>query len=134
MGMLSTRNRQPLTLPWRILLAVLLLFGCNYFRDFDFARGARLTGGDPQAGRKKIVDHSCISCHIIPGVPNSTGTLAPSLASWSRRSAIAGTFPNTPVNLEKWIQAPVLLKPGTTMPGMNVSAEDSRDIAAYYFR
>ncbi|HVO60490.1 MAG TPA: c-type cytochrome [Terriglobales bacterium] len=134
MEMLSRRDRQrPLTLLWRILAAVVLLCGCNYFRDFDFARGARLTGGDPQVGRKKVADHSCISCHIIPGVPNSTGTLAPGLASWSRQREIAGTIPNTPANLEQWIQSPARLKPGTTMPDMNVSAEDSRDIAAYLF-
>jgi cytochrome c2 len=111
----------------------LLLLGCNYFRDLDFARGARLTGGDPQSGRKKLGDHSCVSCHVIPGVPNATGTLAPSLASWSKQRKIVDTFPNTSANLRRWIQSPARLKPGTTMPDMNVSPEDSRDIAAYLY-
>jgi cytochrome c1 len=49
------------------------------------------------------------------------------------RHPALGTFPNSPANLEKWIQAPARLKPGTAMPDMNVGAEDSRDIAAYLF-
>jgi cytochrome c1 len=95
--------------------------------------GARLTGGDPELGRKKLGDHSCVSCHIIPGVANASGTLAPSLASWFRRTKIAGFSPNTPANLERWIQSPARLKPETSMPDMNVSAQDSRDMAAYLY-
>jgi cytochrome c1 len=118
---------------WALLASLLLLLGCNYFRTFDFARGAHLTGGDPQLGRKKLADHSCVSCHIVPGVPNATGNLAPSLASWSKQGKIVDTFPNTPANLEQWIQSPARLKPDTTMPDMNVSSADSRDIAAYLY-
>ncbi len=133
MSMARKRKGQPPTSLWRMLPALLLLWGCNYLRDYDFARGARLTGGSPHIGRQKLADHSCVSCHLIPGVSNSPATLGPSLASWSKQSEIAGLVPNTPANLERWIQTPARLKPGTTMPDMNVSAQDSRDIAAYLF-
>ena len=64
-----------------ILLALLLAApACNWFRDFDFARGARMTGGNPELGRKKLAQYSCISCHVIPGVPKGEGKSAPSLA------------------------------------------------------
>jgi len=131
----SSRSGLPRSLlpRWALLGILLLLLGCNYFRGFDFARRARLSGGDPQSGRKKLGDHSCVSCHVIPGVPNAAGTLAPSLASWSKQRKIVDTFPNTPANLQQWIQSPARLKPGTTMPDMNVSPEDSRDIAAYLY-
>jgi cytochrome c len=125
----------PLTfLPrWPLLLTLALGLACNYFRDFDFARGARLTGGDPELGRKKLAQFSCVSCHEIPGVPHGSGNFAPPLISWSKQSKIAEAFPNTPANLEQWIQSPRLLKPQTTMPDMNVSPADSRDIAAYLY-
>jgi cytochrome c len=117
-----------------ILLALLLfLSGCDWFRDFDYARGARMTGGDPQLGRKKLAQHSCISCHVIPGVSKGEGKSAPSLANWAGRCTFLNTFPNTPENLEQWLQNPSHRKPGTTMPDLSVSPQDSRDMAAYLF-
>jgi cytochrome c2 len=117
-----------------ILLAMLLtLPACNWFRDFDFKRGARLTGGDPELGRKKLALRSCGSCHVIPGVPRAEGKSAPSLAGWSGRSTFLKTVPNTPENLEKWLDKPSHRKPGTNMPDINLTPEDSRDMAAYLF-
>ncbi|MGB8013159.1 MAG: c-type cytochrome [Terriglobales bacterium] len=117
-----------------ILLAALLSApACNWFRDFDFARGARMTGGNPELGRKKLQMRSCGSCHFIPGVPRAEGKNAPSLAGWAGRSTFLNTYQNTPENLEKWLDKPSHRKPGTTMPDINISPEDSRDMAAYLF-
>jgi len=117
-----------------ILLTLCLRFpACNWFRNFDFEHGAKLTGGNPERGRMKLVQHSCISCHIIPGVPKAEGTTAASLAHWSWRGKLLNTYPNTPENLEKWLESPSHLKPGTSMPDMNVSPQDSRDMAAYLY-
>lgn len=121
---------------WAFILLAMMIFsipGCNWFRDFDFARGARLTGGDPQAGRKKLAMRSCGSCHYIPGVPRAEGKSGPSLASWSERSTFLNTTRNTPENLEKWLDKPSHRKPGTTMPDIDLSPQDSRDMAAYLF-
>jgi cytochrome c2 len=117
-----------------ILLALFLaFFAWNYFRNFNFSRGARMTGGNPELGRQKLAQHSCVSCHMIPGVPNANGTLAPSLASWSKHPKLLDSYPNTPANLESWLQHPSHFKPGTTMPDMDVSPRDSRDMAAYLY-
>ena len=116
-----------------LLMLLLGLAGCNWFRDFDFQRGARLTGGNPELGRKKLGQHSCISCHTIPGVPRAEGMSGGSLAGWSGRRTFLHAFPNTPDNLEKWLQNPSHRKPGTTMPNLSVSTEDGRDMAAYLF-
>jgi cytochrome c len=126
------RGTKPATL---ILLALLLLFpACKWFRDFDFARGARLTGGDPEVGRKRLGHYSCISCHTIPGVPRGDGKSGPSLAHWSARATfLNNSYPNTPENLEKWLEKPSHRKPGTNMPDMNISSQDSRDMTAYLF-
>ena len=128
----NLRNREKLA-TFLLLALTLLLSACGWFRDFDFAQGARLTGGDPELGRKKLGQHSCVSCHIIPGVPKADGTSAPSLAHWSSKRNFLDKYPNTPDNLEKWLQNPSHLKPGTKMPALNVSPDDSRDIAAYLY-
>lgn len=116
-----------------ILLSLLSGLGCSWFRPFDFAQGARLTGGDPELGRHALALHSCISCHTIPGVPKGDGNSAPSLAHWSKHHQFIGTRPNTPENLMQWLHNPAHMKPGTQMPNMNVSEKDSRDMAAYLF-
>jgi cytochrome c2 len=122
----------------RIIPPILLLLlsaapACNWFRDFDFARGARVTGGNPELGRKQLAQHSCGSCHTIPGVPKAEGKSAGSLAGWSGRSTFLNRFPNTPESLEQWLENPSHRKPGTNMPNLNISQKDSRDIAAYLF-
>ncbi|MFZ0687989.1 MAG: c-type cytochrome [Terriglobales bacterium] len=117
------------------LLTLLLgLSACNWFRDFDFERGARLTGGDPEMGRKRLAMRSCGSCHFIPGVPRAEGKTAPSLAGWyGRHTFLNKAYENTPDNLEKWLDRPSHRKPGTNMPDINLSPQESRDMAAYLF-
>ena len=115
------------------LIVALAPAACNYVRGFDFARGQRMTGGNPELGRTKLARHSCVSCHVIPGLPNTGASLAPPLGSWSGRRKFLESVPNTPANLETWIENPSHMKPGTNMPDMNVSPEDSRDMAAYVY-
>lgn len=136
---MSTRNavsalHKPKKLASFILLALLVaLPACNLLREFDFKRGARMTGGNPELGRKRLAQHSCVSCHVIPGVPRGDGKSAQSLAHWHGRRTFLNTYENTPENLEKWLETPSHRKPGTAMPDLNVSPQDSRDMAAYLF-
>jgi cytochrome c len=130
--------REPEVLPFRPVgsavagLLLVVLAGCSWFRDFDFERGARMTGGNPAVGLAKIKHYDCHGCHSIPGVAGESIT-APALVHWSRRQTIAGKYPNTAENLTRWIQHPQQLKPGTSMPDMGTSEQDSRDIAAYLY-
>jgi cytochrome c len=128
-------NRMMLKKLGTIFLFTMLITlpACNWFRDFDFERGARLTGGDPEMGRKKLAMRSCVSCHVIPGVPRGEGKSGPSLEHWSGRSTFLNVYPNTPENLEKWLAKPSHRKPGTAMPDITISPQDSRDMAAYLF-
>ena len=132
-GIICDLSNLKIMAPFILLMLIVALPACNWFRDFDFERGARLTGGNPELGRKKLAQRSCSSCHVIPGVPRAQGKNAPSLAGWSGRRTFLNTYPNTPENLEKWLQTPSHRKPGTTMPDMNISPQDSRDMAAYLF-
>lgn len=89
--------------------------------------------GNPHQGRELIVHYGCGSCHVIPGIYTARGLVGPPLYFWSRRTMIAGEFPNTPDNLERWIENPPALEPGTAMPDVGVTPGQARDIAAYLY-
>lgn len=82
-------------------------------------------------GRRLIAQYQCGSCHAIPGVPASRGKVGPSLASFGKRSYIAGRIANRPDVLAQWIESPQALIPGTAMPDMGASPDDARAMAAY---
>lgn len=89
---------------------------------------------DPQlAGRGQLLlaQYQCGSCHAIPGVAASRGTMGPGLQAFGRRSYIAGNVPNQPAALAQWIVNPKSLIPSTPMPAMGVSYDDARAMAAY---
>ncbi|MBV9624895.1 MAG: c-type cytochrome [Acidobacteria bacterium] len=99
------------------------------------ARAAYVTtgGGNARAGRADIRKYGCYSCHTIPGVVGARGLVGPPLDGIANREYIAGELPNTASNLMLWIQHPHQVHPRTVMPEMNVSEQDSRDIAAYLY-
>lgn len=82
-------------------------------------------------GRVLMAHYQCGSCHTIPGVPASRGQVGPSLASFGKRSYIAGRMANRPDVLAQWIESPQALVPGTAMPDMGASTADARAMAAY---
>lgn len=84
-----------------------------------------------ERGRRLIAQYQCGRCHEVPGVPDSRGRVAASLAGFGRRSYIAGRFPNEPATLARWIAAPTALSPATLMPSMGVSDADARAMASY---
>lgn len=87
--------------------------------------------GSPQHGRVLIGQYGCGACHVIPGIHAARGLVGPPLYFWSRRTIIAGELPNTPENLERWIENPPAIEPGTAMPNLGVTPPEARDIAAY---
>lgn len=116
-------------LPLAALAAAGLLSGCTGGKAIPaYYLG---TGGSPQRGKQVIVQYKCGSCHEIPGVPGAHGNFGPPLDFMSRRTYIAGDFPNVPVNLVHWIQAPTSMKPKTAMPDLGLSKQEAADAAAY---
>jgi cytochrome c1 len=81
-----------------------------------------------------MIRASCGSCHEIPGVQEADGLVGPPLTHFSQRTMIAGLLPNTPANLEYWLQQPQAVTPGNGMPDLGLSDHDARDIAAYLDR
>ncbi len=78
-----------------------------------------------------MIQYGCTTCHVIPHVPGAVGKVGPSLNSLSQRSYLAGSLPNTPENLERWIMHPQQYRPGTAMPEMGVSEQDAHIISTY---
>lgn len=110
-----------------------MLAGCGQSRERELQQVAQLTGGDALTGQQDIRDKGCITCHTLSSVPGARGLIGPSLDGIADRSYLAGELSNTPENMVLWIQHPHQVEPKTVMPEMNLSEQDSRDIAAYLY-
>jgi cytochrome c1 len=100
----------------------------------DLARRAStMTRGDPQRGRALAKMKGCAGCHQIPGVDGASGSVGPSLASFSHRVYIAGVLSNTPEHLHQWLLDPPSIDPKTAMPNVGLSDQEARDLAAFLY-
>ncbi|WP_299309042.1 c-type cytochrome [uncultured Croceicoccus sp.] len=84
-------------------------------------------------GRAAIERVGCGACHAIPGIGWPRGRTGPSLDGFRDIGLIAGALPNTPANLAAFVRNAPRVKPGSTMPAMPLSEEESRDVAAYLY-
>lgn len=107
---------------------VLALAGCG-----ERTTPVRVSGGDPDQGRRLMAAYQCTACHAIPDVPGAAGNAGPPLEKSGLRAYIAGGIPNTPPNLVRWLDNPPAMKPGTAMPDLGVSPEEARHMAAYLY-
>jgi cytochrome c len=114
------------------VVAALALAACGGDEE-AFANAAALTGGDPHAGRVKVREYGCGSCHTIPGVPGADALVGPPLTNLGSRMYIAGVLTNTPDHLVRWIRDPPSVDSATAMPNVGVTERDARDIAAYLY-
>jgi cytochrome c len=92
-----------------------------------------MTGGDVTRGRAALAKYGCGTCHTIPGVNGANGLVGPPLTGIASRAYLAGRLPNSPGNMQRWIQHPQEVDPGQVMPEMGVGASDARDIVAYLY-
>lgn len=106
-----------------------------YYQDSAQARthAEAMTGGSVRAGKAAIERYNCGACHRIPGIGAATGVAGPALNGIGTRSFIAGTLPNEPGNLERWIRHPQEVVPGNAMPDQGVAPRDARNITAYLY-
>lgn len=87
--------------------------------------------GDAAAGQKALHQYLCVTCHAIPGVAGAWNHVGPSLAGIADRPYIAGVLTNTPANMQRWLQDPGAIKPGSAMPTLGIPEQDARDIATF---
>jgi cytochrome c len=122
-----------MTTPWWRLMILGAAACSSGGDDASRAHVRATTGGDPGRGEAAIAKHGCGSCHVIPGIRMARGKVGPPLSDFAERSFIAGNAPNTPANLAAWIRRPDSVEPGTVMPVLGVSPQESRDITAYLY-
>lgn len=92
------------------------------------------TGGYATQGRDAIQSRHCGACHDIPGVVGAHGVIGPPLASFSRRTFVAGVLPNSPANLVRWLREPQRIDPLTAMPTLGLDDKEARNVAAYLYQ
>jgi cytochrome c2 len=101
-----------------ILLLIWLLISPPQFLD-DLLKSVDMS--DPvAAGAILVSKYDCASCHTISGVGSLFG---PSLDGITERRNIH--------TLRKWLGDPTSMKPDTSMPDFNISANEIEAIIAY---
>lgn len=88
---------------------------------------------DAARGKAVIERVGCASCHRIEGIDWPRGTVGPAIVGMNQRSLIAGRLANTPAQLAGFVRNAPALVPGTPMPPMPISEQESRDVAAYLY-
>ena len=111
-----------------LLCAAVLASGCAKEEPVS-----RVAGGDPERGRLLVQQYQCAACHFIPEVQGPNGDAGPSLESMGRLSYIAGSIPNQPENMIRFLQNPPAVKPGTLMPALGISNDEARHMAAFMY-
>ena len=133
----SQRNR-PLLI-WSsvigvVALALLALYADSRYEAADLrAKAEAMTMGKVAAGQVAFGKYNCGACHTILGVSGANGTVGPPLDGVAARGIIGGRLANNPTNMMQWIQDPQHVSPGTAMPNLGVTPQDSRDIAAFLY-
>lgn len=122
-------SRQPVPVSAPALLLALAVVDCGPGGGDDAIRAI----GDASRGPALIRAYGCHACHQVPGVRGADGRVGPPLAGLSQRRFIAGSMPNTPENLVRWIRSPREVHAHTAMPDVGVTEQDASDIAAYLY-
>jgi cytochrome c2 len=105
-----------------------LLSACH--GQTDVARPA----GSAHLGAITIGREACGSCHVIPGIEGADGRVGPPLAHFASQQTIAGTLPNSPDNLKRFLKAPRAVVSNGAMPDLGLTDDQVRDIAAYLYQ
>jgi cytochrome c oxidase subunit 2 len=98
--------------------------------------GQRQVAAEPSSdlarhGRDVFMAGPCVMCHTIRGT-SAGATAGPELTHVASRQFIgAGSLPNTPENLSRWILDAHTVKPGTQMPPNPLTADDLKAVVAY---
>jgi len=118
-----------------VVVVAVLGAAWKYYDDRQRMRlhAEAITGGSSRRGEALFIQYGCGSCHSATGVRTATGDVGPPIDGIATRVIIAGHLANNAPNMERWIQDPQHVSPGTAMPDLGVSAGDARDITAFLY-
>jgi cytochrome c oxidase subunit 2 len=84
-----------------------------------------------ERGKQVFFSSACNVCHTIAGT-DAAATVGPDLSHIaSRRTIAAGTLPNDPDHMRRWLENPQAVKPGNRMPVVSLAREDIDALVAY---
>jgi cytochrome c1 len=129
------RNRAASAVAGIAVLVIAASLATNHVWKLDEVRdrAEALTGGNAERGRQAFIGVGCGGCHTVEGVAQAHGLVGPPLDGIAVRAMIAGKLANNPANLARWISSPQSVTPGTDMPDMPMSEQETRDIAAFLY-
>jgi cytochrome c oxidase subunit II len=82
-------------------------------------------------GQQVFQSSACNLCHAVSGT-GASASYGPDLSHFASRPTIAaGTLPNDPANLRKWLENPQRVKPGNRMPVVSLAPDDLDALVAY---
>jgi cytochrome c oxidase subunit II len=82
-------------------------------------------------GQEVFLRSDCVMCHAIEGT-TAGGRKGPDLSHLGGRTTLAaGTLPNRPAELARWIANPQDFKPGVNMPATPLSSDDMNALVSY---
>lgn len=121
-----------------VVLVLAVALGVAAASTYERSRAEReanaATGGEGLRAIAVMTHNGCAGCHTIPGVPGAQGTVGPKLdGSLSKRRYIAGTIPNSPENMVRWLQVAREINEKTAMPSTGITDQEARDVAAYLY-
>lgn len=114
-----------------IASAAFLLFLCGCKEPPE--REHFMAEGSAERGREIIVQVGCGACHSIPGIAWPKGEVGPALEGFAAQALIAGRVPNRPETLAAFVRNAPAVVPGSGMPPMPLTPEESSDVAAYLY-
>jgi cytochrome c oxidase subunit 2 len=89
------------------------------------------TSPEARAGEGVFMTQQCESCHTIRGTA-ARGTIGPDLTHLATRRTLAAlAIPNDRAHLSEWVANPQRVKPGNKMPGLNLSAQQLRQVVTF---
>lgn len=93
------------------------------------AEAAQPATASAQQGAE-VFKKSCLGCHAVG---SEGGKLGPNLTNFADRDRIAGFLEKDPnnQNLKDWLKDPQKVKPGNSMPNLNLSDEDINALVDY---
>jgi cytochrome c2 len=133
----SQRNK-PLAVGGLIVGAIAAL-ALGFYADERYeigeleAKAQAMTMGSVPRGQQAFGKYGCGGCHTVHHIPQASGTVGPPLDGVATRGIIGGRLSNNPDNMRLWIEDPQRVSPGTAMPNLGVTKQDSRDIAAFLY-
>lgn len=84
-------------------------------------------------GRTALQQYNCTGCHRVPGVTAAITHVGPPLNNISEQKFLVGLLPMNPRTLKQWIRFPERIKPGTTMPNLNVAEQHAQLMVEYLY-